>query len=292
MALERAPEEFISSIAREQYDSVYNLYARRFFYKNAVPAPIDFEANAIAALKLDGNETILDVGCGGANVLSALHSAGHQGPLVGVEIDANMFAAARSHDAVTAGHIDLRIGAAQNLGLPDNSVDCLLALFLLYHIDEPAQALAEFKRVLKPGGQILVATSGVNNKRVHRLIEDSLAQLLATTPPTVFAEPFNDVVAARVLPQWFDEVKHLPALQGEVHLRADDPNSHANYFFSLQSMMRSYGRYIRYGAEWKPLIDTYVEPRILTIEALKGHFTDYYDLHYFKGVNNKPYPID
>src|ERR1700729_1250226 len=52
---------------------------------------------------------------------------------------------------------------AQALPLASASVDAALAMHMLYHVPEPAQAVAELARVLHPDGQLVTAVSGPNH---------------------------------------------------------------------------------------------------------------------------------
>ncbi len=49
--------------------------------------------------------------------------------------------------------IEYVVASAEKIPLPDNSVDCVVSTWSLCSIPDPARALAEIKRVLKPGGQ-------------------------------------------------------------------------------------------------------------------------------------------
>jgi SAM-dependent methyltransferase len=56
--------------------------------------------------------------------------------------------------------IDIRLGDAYSLGLPDASVDGVLACWLLEHLSDPLRAMIEIYRVMQPGsyGMIVVPT--------------------------------------------------------------------------------------------------------------------------------------
>ncbi|MET7427231.1 class I SAM-dependent methyltransferase [Dactylosporangium sp. NPDC005555] len=49
---------------------------------------------------------------------------------------------------------------ATDLPFPDASYDTVVANHMLYHLDDPAAALREFARVLRPGGRLAIATNG------------------------------------------------------------------------------------------------------------------------------------
>jgi SAM-dependent methyltransferase len=49
---------------------------------------------------------------------------------------------------------------ATDLPFPDDSLDTVIANHMLYHLDDPAAALRDFARVLRPGGRLAIATNG------------------------------------------------------------------------------------------------------------------------------------
>jgi SAM-dependent methyltransferase len=91
---------------------------------------------------------LLELGCGTGNVLAAL---GRFGEVVGMETDPVLLAAARE-----AG-LDVRPGALpDDRVVPDAWAEVVLLLDVLEHLDDEAAALASARRVLAPGGWLLV----------------------------------------------------------------------------------------------------------------------------------------
>jgi SAM-dependent methyltransferase len=66
-------------------------------------------------------------------------------------------ARARAADAGLADRVDLRLGSALATGLPDGSVDRVLALESAFHFRSREAFFAEARRLLKPGGRIAIA---------------------------------------------------------------------------------------------------------------------------------------
>lgn len=60
-------------------------------------------------------------------------------------------------DKVPDYHPDI-VGDIRELPLPDNSVDAILCIAVLAHVEEPHKAVAEMYRVLKPGGYLFMYT--------------------------------------------------------------------------------------------------------------------------------------
>ena len=104
-------------------------------------------------------DVVVDVGCGSGYSLPKLAQRFAPRELVGVDIDPQMLAMARS-EAARAG-LAVRLLESSNTRMPlaDASVDLLFCHQTFHHIVEQEQALAEFLRVLKPGGLLLFAES-------------------------------------------------------------------------------------------------------------------------------------
>ncbi len=94
---------------------------------------------------------MLDVGIGtGLVAREALTLIGPQGRIVGVDPSAGMM------DEAHLPGVELVVGRAEALPRPDASCDFLSMGYALRHIDDVAAAFAEFHRVLKPGGRLMV----------------------------------------------------------------------------------------------------------------------------------------
>jgi len=89
---------------------------------------------------------LVDVGGGTGNYSRALREEGWN-PLV-VDRSAAMLARAAAKGLATLE------GDAQSLPLPDASADAVMLVSMLHHVDDPLRALAEVRRVLRPGGRL------------------------------------------------------------------------------------------------------------------------------------------
>ena len=117
----------------------------------------DYKRRLLEALDPRPGLVVLDVGCGPATDLGALADAvGQQGRVIGIDNDPVMvdLATGRTRDRPT---IEVRIGDAHALPLPDRSVDRARADRVLQHLEDPRRALAEFHRVLRAGGMVGLA---------------------------------------------------------------------------------------------------------------------------------------
>src|SRR4051794_12655910 len=113
-------------------------------------------ALAEAALDAQPGETVVDVGCGpGFYVLDLLERVGAEGSVVGIDPAPAMLAMASRRVEGRPG-ARLLEGTATSLPLPDASADRALAVQVFEYLPDVDAALAEFKRVLRPGGRIVL----------------------------------------------------------------------------------------------------------------------------------------
>jgi SAM-dependent methyltransferase len=97
---------------------------------------------------------VVDVGCGGGALVRALAARGAR--VTGVEISQSQLAAAIENDAGSGA--SYLVGLAQQLPLPEESVDVVVFMRTLHHVPaaDMLGALCEACRVLRPGGVVYV----------------------------------------------------------------------------------------------------------------------------------------
>lgn len=120
------------------------------------------QARLLACVALQPGEQVLDVACGtGLVSLRAVQAVGPRGQVTGVDLSARMVEAAERRAQVRQlRHARFLRMDAEQLALPDASVDAALCAFGLMYLPEPEQALREMVRVLRPGGRVGLAVWG------------------------------------------------------------------------------------------------------------------------------------
>ena len=116
----------------------------------------------IADLGLPPSSQGLDVGCGvGLFALWLAEAVGPRSRVVGIEPSAERVEAARDlvGKALPTSRLEFRVGDATKLDFPDASFDWIWCGDVLHHIQETGRALAEFGRLVRPGGRIVVKES-------------------------------------------------------------------------------------------------------------------------------------
>jgi SAM-dependent methyltransferase len=131
--------ETFDATERTMWSGRTEAYAGSFARLCAHPVETLLDAAGVGA-----GTRVLDVGTGTG---TAALAAGARGARVSaVDADAGMVAAARS-----AG-VDARIGVLPELPYADAEFDAVVGNFVLNHVGRPRTALAELRRVLRPGG--------------------------------------------------------------------------------------------------------------------------------------------
>jgi len=119
-------------------------------------------AKALLGL-LDPDWVVADLGCGAGHVSSLV--APFVRRMIGVDASAAMLAAAVD---VVPSHVELRQGTLEALPIDDAEVDLVLLVLVLHHVPDPARALAEAARVLKPGGRLIVLDMQPHDREDYR----------------------------------------------------------------------------------------------------------------------------
>lgn len=111
-----------------------------------------FTSDAMLSL-LPGNLVVADLGCGTGEIAAAL--APHVKQVIAVDNSPAMLKAARKNAGEFA-NIELRRGEMTALPIDDASCDAALVLLVLSYVPNPAGALGEISRILKPGGKAVI----------------------------------------------------------------------------------------------------------------------------------------
>lgn len=114
---------------------------------------------------LDPDWTVGDLGCGTGRVAEAL--APFVRRVVAVDDSQAMLDAAQARINGT-GVIELRRGRLEELPVSDGEIDLAVLSLVLHHVPEPARALAEAARTLRPGGRVLVVDMQPHTREEYR----------------------------------------------------------------------------------------------------------------------------
>lgn len=115
----------------------------------------------LAAADLQPGERVCDLACGtGLIARLAAEQVGPTGRVTGVDVAPDMIEVAAAQPAPAGATIDWRQSPAESLDLADDSCDVVLCQMGLMFFDDKPAALAHTRRVLAPGGRLVVNTPG------------------------------------------------------------------------------------------------------------------------------------
>lgn len=139
-----AADEYFSRVA-DDWDKL-----RALHYSEA-----DIEKAVLAAAGAGPFELVIDFGTGTGRMLTLF--AGKARRVEGIDLSHQMLTVARSKlQEVGAGNASVRHGDATATPYPDDCASLVIIHQVLHFLDDPARALNEAARVLKPGGKLVV----------------------------------------------------------------------------------------------------------------------------------------
>ena len=97
---------------------------------------------------------VLDIGCGNGYVLNRYASAGAS--VYGVDLTQTALRLSKRRFAISNLRGSFLVGNAEALPFEDRSFDCVCSMGVLHHTPDTRKAVIEARRVLKPGGKLIV----------------------------------------------------------------------------------------------------------------------------------------
>ncbi|WP_423067432.1 ArsR/SmtB family transcription factor [Devosia sp. CN2-171] len=164
------------------------------------------EAAIVEAMRGRVVDTLIDLGTGTGRMLELL--AGHYRRGIGIDASREMIAVARAKLAQCGiGHAQVRLGDIVDLDASAGRADVIVVHQVLHYFDDPGRVLAQARRALKPGGEMLIVDFAphtlefLRSHHAHRRLGLSEAQMagwaraaglavadLRSFPPTNTAE--------------------------------------------------------------------------------------------------------
>lgn len=158
-----------------------------------VPVFMDpWAADLIDAVEVAPGQRVLDIACGtGVVTRRAAARVGSGGEVTAVDVNPGMLAVARAAAAGMPAPIRWHEAGAEQLPLADASIDVVLCQQGLQFFYDPAAALAEMRRVARPGGRLGVSTCrSIAHQPGYAALIDALTRHLGADAGTALRSPY------------------------------------------------------------------------------------------------------
>jgi SAM-dependent methyltransferase len=143
-----------------EYDNIARLEAQHWWYRGMAAISMSFLGRQFEHAK---SLRILDAGCGPGGMLRSLSEFGQT---IGIDFHPLAISYAQTQNHATSPLVQ---GSITHLPLAGNEFDLVTSFDVLYHraVIHDGQALAEFARILKPGGHLLIRVPALEALRGH-----------------------------------------------------------------------------------------------------------------------------
>jgi demethylmenaquinone methyltransferase/2-methoxy-6-polyprenyl-1,4-benzoquinol methylase len=181
-ALERSP----MIEAHAPPDAVRRAYDLFSYFYGAIIAPFERKARLLGVERagIGPRDKVLEVAVGpGATLVEILGRVDRDNLVYGVDLSPRMLSVARRRVARAGyGNVELRVADARSLPFADGTFDVLYNSYMLdlVPLAEMASFLREFRRVLRPGGRLVLVNLSKRNPRLRSWAE----RLYTRLPPS------------------------------------------------------------------------------------------------------------
>jgi ubiquinone/menaquinone biosynthesis C-methylase UbiE len=225
-------------MSHPQYGDDRNLAARQRLYRYAAGGGVGWYAWAFSQIQAGPKARILEIGAGNAMLWRECGPSAPPGwSIVLSDLSPGMIGGARE---ALRGHraYDFALSDARHLPWADGSFDVVLANHMLYHVPDRPGALAEIRRVLKPGGRLCAATNGARHLRqLKSLIERFVSWKQVELEMNGATAAFTLENGGEQLRPWFAEVRTLAAPDST--LLVTEPQAILDYARSMECVRKA-----------------------------------------------------
>ena len=124
-------------------------------------------------VRIEPQFTILDVGCGGGRTIGKLAAMTSSGKVHGVDIsDQGVALSRRTNERwIAAGRVDIQRAPVSQLPFPERTFDLVTAVETHYYWPDIVGDLREIRRVLKPGGRVLIIAETFRGMKLDAILQ-------------------------------------------------------------------------------------------------------------------------
>lgn len=174
----------------EQYRTASNLDARVRLHEGYSTNAYGWHPWVFDQLDLTAGQRVLEIGCGPGHLWRKNHARLPAARIILADLSAGMLAEAR-RNLDGASQFAFVVADVQDLPFDAARFDLVIANHMLYHVPDRQRALAELRRVLRPGGRLAAATNGPGHLRelgdvTARFAPELVSRVAAEGDPNAF----------------------------------------------------------------------------------------------------------
>jgi trans-aconitate 2-methyltransferase len=172
---------------------------------------VEWGTAVLARLALEGDECVLDVGCGTGRLTELLLGRLPRGHVVGIDLSANMVAVAREYLKRHAAQVQFLVGDASALPIHERADAIFSTATFHWMLDHP-RLFRSLHDALQPGGRLVAQCGGgANLQRIHERSKALMAEPHFAQYFTRWREPWEfadaGVTAKRLADAGFEDVR-------------------------------------------------------------------------------------
>ncbi|MBN2182216.1 MAG: class I SAM-dependent methyltransferase [Sedimentisphaerales bacterium] len=124
----------------------------------------------LTSISINPDSCVLDIGCGGGKAVKEIASTANKGKVYGIDYSEDMVQLSKkvNDNLIKQGIVEIMKGSVSALPFPDNMFDFVTAFESYYFWPDLVNDLKEIKRVLKPGGFILLVHAAYKDERFEK----------------------------------------------------------------------------------------------------------------------------
>ena len=170
----------------------------------------DWGTAVLARLPLDGDECVLDVGCGTGRLTAQLLARVPRGRVIGIDQSSNMVSVARDYLKTQGDHVQLVVADAAALPILEKA-DAVFSTATFHWVLDHPRLFRSLHDALKPGGRLVAQCGGAGNlARIHHRTEMLIRQAAFAPYFVKWSDPWKfadaETTARRLADAGFEDI--------------------------------------------------------------------------------------